>query len=456
MLALPAVAGCPGETGNLNACAGVTCAPGRVCVDGKCQEQVCTGGDCPAGTVCSGGQCVATCGAGSFCTGGAVCCGGLCALLTDAGACPDVTPGDGPSLGDGPPAGDGPAPADSGPPAGDGPVDQFVKPDAGPSCGDKVCNNGETCVDCPGDCGACPCTPGQTETSSTGCQPCQQKSRSCLSTGQWGAWGGCAFYCTGTYFCVNNQCKPCYPGTTEKQTCPCGEQTRTCSASGDWSSWGSCVTVCSGTFTCSSDRCVKEYTAYESAGGPECGSKYMGSGVYTYYRCQPGDLCVSSSQKKCLKYEAPQPGDVYTSFTAGKGAECGSKYLGSGVYQYYRCLPGDLCKSSSQKQCAYSGTACNALYTSAAASSGAACGSKYLGSSVYQYYYCLPGDYCVSSSQKSCKIITTCGAGAQYHAYASAGGAKCGSKYLGSGVYTYYYCKPLDTCKSSSQKLCQQ
>jgi len=135
---------------------------------------------------------------------------------------------------------------------------------------------------------------------STGCQPCQQKSHACLPSGQWGAWGACVSTCTASApYCVNNLCKPCTPGASEKQACPCGEKTRTCAASGDWSSWGSCVTVCSGTFTCISGRCAKDYTAYESAGGPECGSKYLGSAGYLYYYCKPLDTCKSSSQKLC-------------------------------------------------------------------------------------------------------------------------------------------------------------
>ncbi len=252
---------------------------------------------------------------------------------------------------------------------------------------------------------------------------------------------------------MNNVCAACTPSTTEEQACPCGKQTRTCSATGAWGAWGSCVLSCGAGFPdCINSRCGKYYTSYSGAGGPDCGYTYSG-GIYTYFYCKLGDYCDSTSLKRCRTYENAQPGDVYHAAKSGGGADCGYTYSG-GVYTYYYCLPGDSCSSSSQKTCTVSGTACDALYTAYKAGGGAECGYTYSGG-VYTYYYCKPGDYCQSSSQKQCKVVTTCPAGAIYSAFKSAGGPQCGYTYSG-GVYTYYYCFPGDLCSSSSQKQCKK
>jgi hypothetical protein len=116
------------------------CPSGYDCQGGTC-VQVCTAivpqcgpytdscgnvkdaGPCPAGYTCSGGSCQPDC----VSTG----CGGQCGVITDncgnsidCGACP--------------------------------------------YCGDGICNNGETCDTCPGDCGACP-PPGCGTGCGTGC-----------------------------------------------------------------------------------------------------------------------------------------------------------------------------------------------------------------------------------------------------------------------------------------------
>jgi hypothetical protein len=58
LLAVIVLAGCPGATGD--PCSGVTCAPGRTCVEGVCKpDDGCGGmGPCPSGYDCIGGQCV--------------------------------------------------------------------------------------------------------------------------------------------------------------------------------------------------------------------------------------------------------------------------------------------------------------------------------------------------------------------------------------------------------------
>ena len=92
------------------------------------------------------------------------------------------------------------------------------------------------------------------------------------------------------------------------------------------------------------------------------------------------------------------------------------------------------------------------MYHAGPKSGGADCGYVYTSYKVYTY--CQPGDYCTSSSQRKCKVVTTCGAGSIYHAYGSAGGAQCG--YVYTSYKKYVYCKPMDSCSSSSQRKCKK
>jgi hypothetical protein len=561
-----AAAGCPDTSTSSDPCAGVTCAPGRVCVAGRCEASTTgcgTGPACSSGTTCVGGQCVAACGPGSTCagsmsccdqvcvdtssntahcsgcgkacgavadscvasvchcgssaacSGGALCCLGICAVATDAGICAPAQPVCGDSKCTGAedcktcpgdcgvcPTSCGNGQCDSGetcqicpgdcgkcpPVCGDGSCNgtedcNACPADCGqcpPSCGDKKCNGTEdckscpqdcgvcpitcgdttcdpteTCQTCPGDCGKCACQQGQTEKTQTGCGDCQEMSRSCQTDGSWGTWGACANRCTTTAapICLNNVCVACQPAAQENKACACGQQTRTCGTAGAWSSWGSCVTTCGAAFSClSGNRCGKTYTSYSSAGGGDCGSQTSGMSTIYFY-CEPGDFCTSASSKTCRKYETPQAGDIYTASTSAGGPECGSKMSGMSTIYYY-CKPGDSCFSSSLKECSFSGTACGAFYTSYTGGGGPECGSKMSGMSTI-YYYCKPGDYCSSSSQEKCKIVTSCGAGSIYHAYTSASGAQCGSKMSGMSTI-YYYCKPGDTCVSSSSRECRK
>jgi len=409
--------GCPGSAG-VDPCANVTCAAGRVCVGGRC-EQLGLFGDGLLGWWDS-----------SI----------LGPASPDGGAAP-AAPG---TEGGPPPKLDGSSQpsADSQPPA----------PDMGPFCNNNKCDPGENCVSCPDDCGQCICQPGQVEKSSAGCAPCQQNQRTCLADGTWGGWTSCQYYCTGTYYCVNNQCAPCYPGTTETKSCACGTQTRTCDSSGNWAAWGSCNTTCYSGFSCSSNRCIDTYTAYSSGGGPQCGYVYSGS-YKTYQYCQPGDYCLSSSARSCRKYQTTQVGDIYHAYQNAGGPQCG--YFYSGSYKtYVYCKGGDTCKSSSGMQCAFAGTACGAAYTAYKNAGGPQCGYYYSGS-YKTYVYCKGGDYCNSSSGMQCKVVTTCPAGSVYTAYPNAGGPQCGYYYSGS-YKTYVYCKPTDLCKSSSGLQCQK
>jgi hypothetical protein len=276
-------------------------------------------------------------------------------------------------------------------------------------------------------------------------------TRTCESDGSWGNWGSCQDTCASNQICHNSQCVECVPASQETQTCPCGTEERTCDSNGSWGNWGNCNTICSAQYTCTSSRCSRTYTAFTNAGGPDCGKVWNGSS-YTYYYCQAGDYCQSSTSKMCRKYELPQNGDIYHAYKTGTGPDCGKVWNGSS-YTYYYCMPGDTCSSSTSKQCKVSGTACGDLYTAYKTAAGPECGKVWNGSS-YDYYYCQPGDYCQSSTSKQCKIVTTCATGT-YHAYKTAGGAQCGKVWNGSS-YDYYYCQPLDTCQSATSRLCKK
>jgi hypothetical protein len=200
----------------------------------------------------------------------------------------------------------------------------------------------------------------------------------------------------------------------------------------------------------SGDKCGKNYDAYSGAGGPDCGKK-SSSGGYLYFFCEPGDYCESSSLRRCRTYENPQLGDLYHAYTGAGGPDCGKQSTSSG-YKYYFCKPGDYCESSSLKRCSFVGTTCDSRYHAYSGGGGPECG-KQSTSSGYKYFFCQPGDYCESSSLKRCLVRTSCPAPATYHAYSSAGGPQCGKKSTSVG-YQYFYCKPGDSCKSSSLKRC--
>ena len=193
--------------------AGTDCVTG-VCAAGACAAATCTdkakngietdvdcgGGDCPP---CADGN---NCASGTDCVS-AICSGGSCAKLV---------------------------------------------------CGDKVCEGNETCITCKQDCGACQCTPGQTGTSSGGCSSCEQKTRTCLTNGKWGAYGACTAYGNCTI-----------PGVIQARTCGnCGTQSRTCSSSCVWGSWSACsgqgckpgTTKTSGCGPCSAKKCTSSCT----------------------------------------------------------------------------------------------------------------------------------------------------------------------------------------------------
>lgn len=119
-LLLVALAGCPGSTSD--PCAAVTCAPGRTCVDGVCQQRLdecSSAAECGSGQICSGGRCVS-----AFVDSGA----------HDLYVVPaDLAGGlDGARLDGQPPAGDGPRdglPPDTAPPDTAPPPDLTPTPD---------------------------------------------------------------------------------------------------------------------------------------------------------------------------------------------------------------------------------------------------------------------------------------------------------------------------------------
>jgi hypothetical protein len=66
--------------------------------------------------------------------------------------------------------------------------------DCGPCCGNGTCDQiyGETCNSCPGDCGPCSCGNGQCETSNgEDCQNCSKDCGKCEAMCQSHSWPGC-------------------------------------------------------------------------------------------------------------------------------------------------------------------------------------------------------------------------------------------------------------------------
>ena len=225
---------------------GLTCCS-KLCVD--LDESVNDCGSCgnsclPYGDRCERGSC--QCGSFSSCVLGKICCKGQCTDADKHGRCPGAGPPDG-GVADLPPKldskpwppdmpvvkKDAPQPVKDLKPWPDFKAWPDVKPwpdtaPPKPTCGDGKCNGTETCLSCVFDCGTCPCTPGQKQSGKLGCGPCMVRQRTCSSAGQWNAYGGCNYQCSSVQFCVNDTCKPCWPGTSQSKSCSCGTQSRAC------------------------------------------------------------------------------------------------------------------------------------------------------------------------------------------------------------------------------------
>ena len=169
---------------------------GGVCVPPSCSDGVRNGGEAgvDCGAVCGDSLCThgSACGSGGDCASG-VCSGGFCAAPTcgDAVHNGDETDVDcGGSCGGKCASGGG---CSSGGDCAGGVCDDGAGVCAAPSCGDAVCNGGETCVTCATDCGSCPPTCGD-GTCDGGVETCDSCPSDCVdgcdSSGGGGGGGG--------------------------------------------------------------------------------------------------------------------------------------------------------------------------------------------------------------------------------------------------------------------------
>lgn len=138
-------------------------------------------------------------------------------------------------------------------------------PSCGGFCGDGVCNNGETCLTCPGDCGDCPptgyCGDGY-------CGSGEDEANCCTDC-------GCAD--PDLYTCENNTCT-CTDSVVVPDS-PCGSYTDRCGTVHDW---GQCM---------AGEVCVNNTCQMSTSGG---GGNGGGGGGST---CDPnGDGFVTADQ----------------------------------------------------------------------------------------------------------------------------------------------------------------
>ncbi len=237
---------CAGKECGADGCGGScgACAPGETCsVDGLCEgpppsescEGLC-GEQAPSGCFCD-----------AECFGMGDCCGDVCDFC-----------------------------------AADYPADCGL-----PYCGDGACNNGETCEDCPGDCGECPVA------------SCEG---ACGGQSDAGCW--CDDFCFGNGDCCDDVCDFCgadYPADcglpycgdgvcNNGETCEdcpgdCGECPvasceGACGGQSDAGCW--CDDFCFGNGDCCDDVCDFCGADYPA----DCGLPYCGDGV-----CNNGETC---------------------------------------------------------------------------------------------------------------------------------------------------------------------
>lgn len=215
--------------------------------------------------------------------------------------------------------------------------------DAGPSCGDGVCNGGETCQDCPADCGACPascgdsvCGDGEDCLSCPGdcgacpascgnkkcepalgesCKGCPTDCGVCPATcGNGKCDGGAGESCqvcpsdcgSCPAFCGDGACNGADTCTTcplDCGVCPGGCGDGTCNGNETCTSCSADCGVCPG--SCSpltSDGCTAAQQCYPvTTGNPLCGnpgSKAKGATCSGATDCAKGMLCVGKICKK--------------------------------------------------------------------------------------------------------------------------------------------------------------
>ncbi|MCB9526878.1 MAG: chitobiase/beta-hexosaminidase C-terminal domain-containing protein [Myxococcales bacterium] len=326
------------------------CADGELCRRGACEAETCTP-DC-ARRECGDDGCGATCGtceAGETCSVAGACeppapaCGdGICGAGETCGACPaDCGCGEGFSCQGGQcvavcvPDCDGRVCGTDGcgGRCGDCPAGDVCDEDGqcGPppaSCGDATCDAGESCLNCPADCGVCcgdgACTAAHGENCATcladcrcpGGQRCDVETFQCVAAcvpdcqgrvcGDNGCGGRCGD-CPGAQVCDRDgRCNP-PPAQCGDDTCDAGEDCQNCPAD-----CGAC---------CGDARC-------DAAVGESCATCPVDC------RCPQGQQCALE-QRICVEQCVPACGGRQCG-PDGCGGECG------------RCGPGFQCDARGQ------------------------------------------------------------------------------------------------------------
>ena len=167
------------------------------------------------------------------------------------------------------------------------------------------------------------CAPGDYCTSSGG--------RTCRTYQQYQAGDSYHAYSTGG----GAQCGYTYSGTVKRyHYCVCGDS---CASSG--------ARLCrySGT------ACGATYNSCASVAGPECGYIYSGT-IKRYQYCKGGDTCSSSGARQCRVSTTCGAGSQYTAFSSAGGPQCGYIYSGT-IKRYQYCFGGDTCASSGARLC---------------------------------------------------------------------------------------------------------
>ncbi len=270
-------------------------------------------------------------------------------------------------------------------------------------CGDKLCNDTETCKTCPKDCGACAsvCGDGSCSVATENCQSCSQDC------------GKCPVLCGDSICDATETCGSC-PADCPCPKCgdgKCDAATENCqSCPGDC---GACPGQCS---PLTSSGCSAGKQCYPVATPPVCevpGTVALGKPCKALADCEFGTLCISGICGKICDTSG-----TTMAYLCTKPAECAGLQIGGKpvAYNVGVCVGGDVCNLVSNAGCA-AGMSCSVF------NDGKACivpGTGGTGAVCVSTDDCLATHLCVTDTlgkktcSKKCDAVTklpSCGVG---------------------------------------------
>lgn len=363
------------------------------------------------------------------------------------------------------------------------------------TCGDGVCNNGETTSTCPGDCGCSPvgstrtayssgsnscgtycssetqtcqangtytgtynlgsCTAstrtGYTASTVNCSSSCATQSQTCTAGGWSGSGAGSCNVTTcsgGTPYCVSGTCSVCSPGQTRTMynvTSPscgtaCASETQTCQANGTWNgsyTSTSCTASTRTGYTSTSAPCNGSCTTQSQTCQPN--GSWSGSGAAS---CSPltcsGGTPYCNASGSCA---ACSPGQTRTRY------ESGSVSCGTTCYSETQT-----CQSNGSWNGSYSSASCSPTERYRYGAYTSSCGNY----GCYAEIQSCQTNGSFDGSLTGTDCTGTVSSRTRYQSYSVACGSSCTSESQNcqsngtwNGAYTYTSCS-VETCQCSS------